>query len=362
MKKLLFVIGTRPEAIKLYPVIKACRKRGKFSVQICATNQHTDLVQPFFLDFGLQIDFFLDLDSSPQSLHQKVALQICQFEKVLKQVLPDLVVVQGDTTSAFVGALAAHYSRIPVAHIEAGLRTEDLFSPWPEESHRRLIDQLSSFYFVPTQEAKRALLKEGMDQEAIWMVGNTAIDALLLLKKKLSLLAPSSKKSILVTIHRRENQGKPLRNICEALIVLANRFPEVKICVLLHPNPAVCEVIQKLLGDIENIVLRPPLDHLSFIELMMCSTFILTDSGGIQEEAPYLGKPVLILRETTERPEGIEGGSARLIGTSKEQIISNCEELLTCEESLSAMSQTHMPYGKGDSGAKIVEILEEVMI
>lgn len=361
MKKCLFILGTRPEVIKLYPLIQKCRKNKSFLTQVCLTNQHTDLIYPFLEGFEIDVDFSLSIKNSYLSLPHIFTKQVQKLEKVLLNAHPDLVIVQGDTTSAFSGALAAHYLKIPIAHIEAGLRTKNLFSPWPEEAHRRLIDQLSSYFFVPTAIAKKALLKEGIPPEIIWTVGNTSIDALNLLKAHIPKRPQSDKQLIIVTIHRRENQGDVLKGICSALKTVALSIDNVEIAFFLHPNPAVQKIVKSSLNEIKNISIRQPLDHLAFIEFMLKSSFIITDSGGIQEEAPYLGKPLLIARNTTERPESVMLGTARLIGTSPDKIVAHCIELLRCPTTLASMSKIHHPYGLGDSATQIINVLEQVL-
>lgn len=316
------------------------------------TGQHTDLIG----DLGIKVDFTFPCLEKGSTLYQSSAHMLKEFEKVFSKNRPELVIVQGDTTTAFIAALAAHYSHIPVAHIEAGLRTGSLFSPWPEEGHRRLIDQLSSYFFVPTTVGKKALLKEGISSKNIWVVGNTSIDALRFYKERVS---PSDKKQIVVTVHRRENQGKSLEDICFALKKLTKIFPDLLIIFFLHPNPAIRKPAQKFLKNTPNIELKEPMQHLSFVELLMNSSFIITDSGGIQEEAPAIGKPVLIVRESTERPEGVAAGTARLIGTKSENIIAHCTELLNDPKTLSAMSKIHFPYGDGYASERIVDILCE---
>lgn len=361
MKKLLFILGTRPEAIKLHSVIQKCRENPRFFTQVCLTNQHTDLIRPFLKELEIEIDFSLPIDTANCSLNYTIAKQIQELEKVLLKTEPDLVIVQGDTSSAFAGALAAHYLKIPIAHVEAGLRTEKLFSPWPEEAHRRLIDQLTSYFFVPTFAAKEALLRENVSNEIIWIVGNSSIDALNLLKEKIPRLSANEKRSILVTMHRRENHGNVLKGICRALMKIAQGVDDVEILFFLHPNPAVQNIVKPLLRGIENIRLIQPVDHQTFLDYMACSTFIISDSGGIQEEAPYFGKPILVVRDTTERPEGIEAGTARLIGTQPDQIVVHCMELLRNPKVLAQMSKIQKPYGEGNSGIQVATILERVL-
>ena len=362
MKKLLFILGTRPEAIKLYSPIRKCRENASFLTQVCLTNQHTDLIRPFLEEFGIDVDFSLPVESSNRSLHHIVAKQIQELERVLLKADPDLVIVQGDTTSAFSGALAAHYLKIPVAHVEAGLRTDNLFAPWPEEMHRRLIDQLTSYFFVPTLAAREALLREEISPKAIWVVGNSSIDALSLLKERIPTRSVNGKRSIVVTIHRRENHGDILEGICSALTTVARSVDDVEILFFLHPNPSVQKIVKACLSGVENIHLQQPVDHLTFVEFMAQSAFIITDSGGIQEEGPYLGKPILVVRDTTERPEGLEEGTARLIGTSPDQIVAHCMELLRSPTALASMSKVHHPYGEGNSGSQIATVLEQVLL
>lgn len=361
MKTLLTIIGTRPEAIKLAPVIYANQENERFKNLVCVTQQHTDLLNPFLKDLEIKPHFYFPAKEGG-SLQQSFAYMLKELEKTLKTAKPDLVLVQGDTTTAFVGALGAHYSNIPVAHIEAGLRTGDLQAPWPEETHRRLIDQLSSYFFVPTQTGKENLLKEGILPEKIWVVGNTSIDAVRIYKDRLSNTSLPKKKSIVVTVHRRENHGKPLEAICNALLKISQNYPSLDIFFFMHPNPAVQKVVQKKLSRINNIFLKNPSDHFTFLDFLLNASFILTDSGGIQEEAPYVGTPVLVARNTTERPEGIRAGTARLVGTCPNSIISHCTELLENDSILSSMSKVHSPYGLGYSGEKIISILSEALL
>lgn len=356
---MLIIIGTRPEAIKLFSVIRASQAIPNFRTKVCVTHQHTDLLVPFLETFEISIDYALEKVSNSQSLSQKTATLLGEVEKVIKDCRPSLVIVQGDTLSSFVGALASHYSKIPVAHVEAGLRTEQLFSPWPEEAYRRMIDQLSTFFFVPTDTARKALLNEGFSSKQIYIVGNTSIDALEYYKKIPKPPHIKETLSILITMHRRENFGKPLRDVCLALKRLGKTFPQVKMNFFVHPNPQVKTTVEKTLKNAENIRLCSPSDHLSFIEMMKNASFILTDSGGIQEEAPYLGIPVLIARNSTERPEGIDAQTARLVGTCPKRIYSECALLLTDEKLRTSMSKVHHPYGSGDSGKRIIQALLE---
>jgi UDP-N-acetylglucosamine 2-epimerase (non-hydrolysing) len=354
MKSVLTIIGTRPEAIKLAHFLKILEKNDHFESKVCVTRQHQDLLDPFLTQLGIHVDAEL---SPSFGLHESGAHILKEVGALFPQFLPDLVVVQGDTTTAFMGALAAFYAKIPVAHIEAGLRTGDPYAPWPEEIHRCFIDKLSSYFFVPTKLAKKNLLQEGISPKNIWIVGNTSIDALRMHMP--SIKTQEEKRSFVVTIHRRENQGHSIEEICRGLKEVAIGYPDVSILFFVHPNPAVCQPVTRWLSDILNIKLIPSAGHSFFIEQLMNCSFVLTDSGGIQEEAPFLGKPVLIARETTERPEGIQAGTAQLIGTSASSIESACRELLDYPEKLAAMSKIHTPYGDGYAAQRIVAVLEE---
>ncbi|MCE5317185.1 MAG: UDP-N-acetylglucosamine 2-epimerase (non-hydrolyzing) [Parachlamydia sp.] len=356
MKTLLTIIGTRPEAIKLAPVLSAMQKSQHLGSKVCVTRQHTELLDPLLDKLGIQPDFHFEKRSDAGSLHHSAAHILHQFEDVLKQSKPDLVVVQGDTTSAFIAALAAFYACIPVAHVEAGLRTGELCSPWPEEGHRHLIDRLSTYCFAPTHQAKEKLMAEGTPESRIWVVGNTATDALRVLRGEATEI--DRQHMVLITVHRRENLGTPLQAICQAMRILAAEYPSVRFLFFLHPNPAVRQPVIELLAGIPNLELTEPVDHPTFIQLLDASLFVITDSGGIQEEAPFLGKPVVILRNSTERPEGITAGTARLVGSHPETIIACCKELLDHPEILTAMSKVHYPYGDGYAAERIVSILE----
>lgn len=359
MKSVLVVIGTRPEAIKLAPIITVMSKNRHFEYKICVTKQHTDLLDSVLLNLGIRADYELKNRGSQGSLHQSSACILKQFESVLIESKPNLVLVQGDTTSAFISALAAFYSCIPVAHVEAGLRTGNLREPWPEEGHRCLIDKLTNYFFSPTLEAKNTLLSEGAPPENVWVVGNTSIDAIRLARVHSKLTADIPEcKFIVVTIHRRENHGEPLKEICCALRRIAEQFLDIQIVFLLHPNLAVRQPIIDMLSEINNISLLEPIDHRSFIQILDKCTFVITDSGGIQEECSFLGKPILITRNTTERQEVIQAGTAILVGTKADHIVAFCKELLTNKEVLTSMSKVHFPYGDGYAAERIVDILD----
>lgn len=358
MKSVLVIIGTRPEAIKLAPILTVMHENCEFESKICLTKQHTDLLEPVLLQLGINADYELKSSGPHRSLHQIAADILKQLEAILTESKPDLVLVQGDTTSAFIGALAAFYSGIPVAHIEAGLRTGNLSAPWPEEAHRCLIDRLTTYFFAPTVTAQNRLLAEGAPVESVWMVGNTAIDAIRLASESPILITAFSKERvILVTIHRRENHGRPLKEICSALRMIAEQFLEIRILFILHRNLAVYQPVIKILTGIHNIQLLEPMDHRSFIQILNCCIFVITDSGGIQEECSFLGKPLLIARETTERQQSVQAGTAKLVGTKAETIVAGCQKLLTDEKLLTTMSKVHFPYGDGYAAERIVAIL-----
>jgi UDP-N-acetylglucosamine 2-epimerase (non-hydrolysing) len=359
MKNILTVIGTRPEAIKLAPVIEAIKKQNHLSNKICITKQHTDLLDPFIEVMGISFDYQLETIKTKDSLHLSAANILRQFSTVFEESKPDLIIVQGDTTTAFIAALAAFYSKIPIAHVEGGLRTGDMHSPWPEEAHRCLIDKLATYFFVPTLRARDSLLSEGIKQEQIWIVGNTAIDAVRLACANNKPFQSSNKRVILVTIHRRENHGTPLKEICHALLKIAEGCVDINIVLIMHSNPAVQEIIKSMLSGVQNINLRNPTDHHSFIQLLQHCTFVITDSGGIQEEITYLGKAALILRETTERHETLETGNALLVGTKSSDIIKHCHKLLENEQLLANMSKVSFPYGDGYAAERIANILNE---
>lgn len=358
MKSILTVIGTRPEAIKLAPVLSAIHSSKFLMSKVCITRQHTDLLDPFLLDLKITADYQVESDEKGRSLSQNAAHILKQCALILDKSKPDLVLVQGDTTTAFAAALAAFYARIPVAHVEAGLRTGCLDSPWPEEGHRCLIDQLTTYFFAPTQQAKDTLLSEGTSSKKVWIVGNTSIDAIRLAREASHLPPAAKPRMIVVTAHRRENHGNPMKEICLALQEISQQFPNVRILFLLHPNPAVREAVTDMLSGIPRIDLVEPMNHTSFIKLLDESLFVVTDSGGIQEEVSFIGKPVIVVRDTTERIEGVHTGTARLVGTKASNIVACCKELLENKEILNRMSKVHFPYGDGYAAERIINILE----
>ena len=368
-KKILFVFGTRPEAIKLAPLIQKLNKEEDFVVKICVTAQHRMMLDQVLRFFSIVPDYDLNIMQENQSLFYITTEALIKIENVLDVFLPDLVIVQGDTSTTLVASLAAFYKKIKVAHVEAGLRSFNKFSPFPEEMNRVLTSRLTDFHFAPTQRAMKNLLKEGI-KENIWVVGNTAIDALFLTlnliersknnfeRSYFGFLNPN-KKIILVTTHRRENFGEPLFNICSALKEIVRKFDNVEVVFPVHPNPNVKDTVYSLLSKENGIKLIPPLEYPYFTWLMKKAYIILTDSGGIQEEAPSLGKPVLVLRNVTERVEGIEAGTAKLVGTDKNKILEAVEELLLDREAYDKMSKAVNPYGDGKASFRIYKILRE---
>lgn len=362
-QKILLVFGTRPEAIKMAPAIQEMKRHPqRLEPVVCVTAQHREMLDGILECFGIIPDFDLALMREDQSLSQVAAGVITGVSNLLREVRPHLVLVQGDTTSALAAALAAFHHRIPVGHIEAGLRTGDPWQPFPEEMNRRQISLLASYHFAPTRTAVEALRAAGVPKKAIFLTGNTGIDAFLMtLRQEIrrrTLSAAGERKIILVTAHRRENFGAPLREICLALSDLARLRRDVEIVYPVHPNPQVCRPVFHLLRNKERITLLPSLGYPEFVHLMARSHLILTDSGGIQEEAPSLGKPVLILRRTTERPEALQAGGGKLVGTDRERIVREVEILLDRENSQPCPEwPLPNPFGDGKAAARIVRVL-----
>lgn len=371
MKKLLFVFGTRPEAIKMAPLIKECQKYpDKFDVKVLVTGQHREMLDQILEFFKIVPDYDLNLMTPNQTLFSITREALQGMENIFDEVAPDLIIVQGDTTSVFAGALSGFYKKLPVAHLEAGLRSGDKYYPFPEEMNRILTSHIANYHWAPTERAKQNLLREGVDPKAIHVVQNTVIDALLLALKliekegnkkyfKFFEKIDFNKKIILVTAHRRESFGRPFENICEAVYELAQMYPDIEFVYPVHPNPNVRESVYKILDGIANVHLLEPLDYPYMVWLMNKSYIILTDSGGIQEEAPSLGKPVLILRDVTERQEGVEAGTAKLTGTNKQLIVLNTRELLTDQGEYNRMVQSKNPYGDGKASERIVKLLNQ---
>jgi UDP-N-acetylglucosamine 2-epimerase (non-hydrolysing) len=369
-KKILLVFGTRPEAIKMAPLVKTLQAHNAFEVKVCVTAQHRHMLDQVLQLFDIQPDFDLNLMRPGQDLSDITSGVLLGLKPVLAQWRPDAVLVHGDTSTTFSASLAAFYQRIPVGHVEAGLRTGNLYSPWPEEANRKLTSVLAQWHFAPTATSRSNLLNEGVPSSAIHVTGNTVIDALLQVREKIvdspqlrqqfaqdfSFLDPR-KRLVLVTGHRRENFGDGFERICQALTRIAKNHADVQVVYPVHLNPQVQEPVRRLLGDIGNIHLIEPLDYLPFVYLMDKSTLILTDSGGIQEEAPSLGKPVLVMRDTTERPEAVEAGTVKLVGTDVDKIATEASTLLTDAQAYQAMAFAHNPYGDGQACQRIAQAL-----
>lgn len=365
--KLLAVFGTRPEAIKMAPLVKALQASGSVDLQVCVTAQHRQMLDQVLSLFEIKPDFDLDLMRPGQTLTQLTCNILQGMDHVLADSKPNWVLVHGDTSTTLGTSLAAYYRQIGVAHVEAGLRTHNLYSPWPEEANRQITGRLAGLHFAPTEEARQNLLKEGIDSKNIHVTGNTVIDALLAVSKKIEnddelngMLAArfpfldSAKRLILVTGHRRENFGAGFEAMCQALKGIAAE-PGVQVVYPVHLNPNVQEPVRRILGDACNVHLIDPLDYLPFVYLMKRSYLILTDSGGIQEEAPSLGKPVLVMRDTTERPEAVLAGTVKLVGTDRGTIVHAVQTLLQDAVEYQRMSHAHNPYGDGLASSRIVE-------
>ena len=368
MKTILFCFGTRPEAIKMAPVIKETNDRGHKAI-VCLTGQHKDMIIPFLDFFKIKADFDLDIMKPNQSLADMTANILTKVSTVLDEVKPDFVCVQGDTTTTFTCGLAAFYKKIPVANIEAGLRTGDMYSPFPEEANRRLVTAFAEYFFPPTQKSADNLLAENISKN-VYVTGNTSIDALRMTSETIQSsgisnellekynFVDSSKKLILVTAHRRENHGEPLINICEAIKELAED-KSLQFVIPVHLNPNVKDVIHGYFDETENVFLLKPLDYVDFSWFMSKSFFILTDSGGVQEEGPYFKKPILVLRENTERPEGVDQEVSILLGSNKDKIISTSKKLINDPEYYQSFSKNVNPYGDGFASKLILDIITQ---
>lgn len=363
MPAVMVVVGTRPEAIKLAPVILELQKRPRWKTIVVATAQHRQMLDQVLEIFRIQPNIDLNLMEPDQTLFDITGKAIHAFELVLEKTRPDVVLVQGDTTTAFVGALAGFYHKIPVGHVEAGLRTGNKYFPFPEEMNRKLVTAIADFHFAPTPRNRENLLREGVPSSQIVVTGNTVIDALLLVVQQevdiSNLGLPPHERMILITAHRRENFGKPLESICMAIGDLARFYPRDLFVYPVHLNQNVQKPVRKLLDKIPNVVLLPPLDYLTFSHLLAKSYLVLTDSGGIQEEAPSLGKPVLVLRNETERPEAVEAGTVRVVGPNRERIVQEAGELLENPKAYETMARATNPYGDGKASIRIVEFLEK---
>lgn len=370
MKKVLLVFGTRPEAIKMAPVYEALKATPGFDVRVAVTAQHREMLDQVLRLFGIAPDYDLNVMKPGQGLTEITAAVLAGLKPVLENYAPDLLLVHGDTTTTLSASLAAYYQQIPVGHVEAGLRTGNIYSPWPEEINRKIAGTIATLHFAPTARSKANLLAENVDPLHVTVTGNTVIDALLdvvgrlekdtalsdNLDEQLGLTASlkSGSRLILVTGHRRESHGGGFERICDALAQLAAR-PDVEIVYPVHLNPNVKEPVERRLGDLDNVRLITPQDYLPFVQLMRRADLILTDSGGVQEEAPSLGKPVLVMRDTTERPEAIEAGTIKLVGTDTAMIVSEATRLLDDRAAYEAMSFAHNPYGDGRAAARIID-------
>ncbi|WP_078736268.1 non-hydrolyzing UDP-N-acetylglucosamine 2-epimerase [Porphyromonas circumdentaria] len=384
MKRVMLVFGTRPEAIKMAPLVKALQaKTNDFETIVCVTGQHKEMLDQVLDLFDIKPDYDLAIMKQGQDLYDVTSRVLLGMREVLKQSKPDVVLVHGDTTTSTAAALAAFYQQISVGHVEAGLRTHNIYSPWPEEMNRQLTARMATYHFTPTKLSQDNLLAEGISNDRIFVTGNTVIDALQqvvasiknnpnLQKEVEQKLLQSGydltrlhkeRRLILITGHRRENFGNGFLSICRAIQTLSKRFPEVDFVYPMHLNPNVRkpihDVFGKELNKWENLFFIEPLEYLQFVTLMERSFIVLTDSGGIQEEAPGLGKPVLVMRDTTERPEAVEAGTVKLVGTDYDQIVSNVERLLTDELAYAEMSRANNPYGDGNACSYIVEVLSQ---
>lgn len=374
MKKILLVFGTRPEAIKMAPLVKAFQKDTEhFETRVCVTAQHRQMLDQVLEVFGITPEYDLNIMAPNQDLYDITAKVLMGLREVLKYFRPDTVLVHGDTTTSMAASLAAFYMQIPVGHVEAGLRTYNMLSPWPEEMNRQVTDRICTYYFAPTEQSKKNLLQENIDEKKIFITGNTVIDALLMavdiisstpgMEEKIAKefqekgYTVGNREYILVTGHRRENFGEGFLHICKAIKELAALHPDMDIVYPVHLNPNVQKPVYELLSGVDNVYLISPLDYLPFIYAMQHSTLLLTDSGGVQEEAPSLGKPVLVMRDTTERPEAVEAGTVKLVGTDAEAIVSNVTALLQDKEMYKRMSETHNPYGDGQACERIMVAL-----
>jgi UDP-N-acetylglucosamine 2-epimerase (non-hydrolysing) len=370
MKKILTIFGTRPEAIKMAPLALAIDADNRFDVKVCVTAQHREMLDQVLELFEIEPDFDLNVMRAGQTLTDVTTAILAGLKPVLEEFRPDIVLVHGDTATTFAASLAAYYQQIKVGHVEAGLRTGNIYSPWPEEANRKLTSVIASYHFAPTAGSRDNLLSEGVPDSEITVTGNTVIDALFWVREKLNTSSSLSselsakfeyldpeRRLVLVTGHRRESFGGGFERICQALRQIATRNPDVQILYPVHLNPNVQEPVNRLLKGLDNVILIDPQQYLPFCYLMDRASLILTDSGGIQEEAPSLGKPVLVMRETTERPEAVDAGTVRLVGTDVGLITAQVELLLTDPDAYRQMSKAHNPYGDGNACERILECL-----
>ncbi|MEH2462233.1 non-hydrolyzing UDP-N-acetylglucosamine 2-epimerase [Nostoc sp.] len=364
-KRVYIILGTRPEAIKLAPVIQVFQKSSDFESQVILTGQHREMVEQVMQLFNIKPDYDLEIMQVQQSLNDITCRSLQGLERLFKEKKPDLVVVQGDTTTAFAAALAAFYQKIPVGHVEAGLRTDDIFNPYPEEANRRLISQITQLHFAPTPWAVENLHRSGVLGE-IHMTGNTVIDALLNVAATQAVcnvpgLDWDSYRVLLATVHRRENWGEPLLAIAQGFLQILDKFPDTALLLPLHRNPTVRVPLEELLGNHPRIFLTDPLDYGQLVGAIGRSHLLLTDSGGLQEEAPSLGKPVLVLRDTTERPEAVVAGTAKLVGTTSQNIFAAAAELLSDLDAYEAMANAINPFGDGHAAERILQIVQNYL-
>lgn len=365
MKKVMLVFGTRPEAIKMCPLVKELKIRKNIEVKVCVTGQHREMLQQVLECFNVVPDYNLEIMKDKQTLFDITTNIISKIKPVLEKEMPDIVLVHGDTTTTFITSLCAFYMQIPVGHVEAGLRTYNIYSPYPEEFNRQATGIIAQYHFAPTEKAKQNLLNEGKNKNNIYVTGNTAIDALKTTVKKeyhhKLFDWIGNDRLIILTAHRRENIGKPLENIFSAINKILNEYNDVKIIYPVHKNPIIREIANKIFQHNDKIKLIEPLEVIDFHNFLNKAYLILTDSGGIQEEAPSLGKPVLVLRDTTERPEGIKSGTLKLVGTEKNIIYNNIKQLLDDKEEYQKMSKASNPYGDGDACVRIANILTKFL-
>ncbi|HCM42959.1 MAG TPA: UDP-N-acetylglucosamine 2-epimerase (non-hydrolyzing) [Candidatus Omnitrophica bacterium] len=369
MNKLLFVFGTRPEALKLAPLILAAKKDRRFSVEVCFTGQHREMAFQVLDLFRLKADYDLNVMKPNQSLSLLTERLISKLDPVMKKSKPNVVIVQGDTTSAFVGALSSYYHKVPVAHVEAGLRSFDKYQPFPEELNRAFAGRIADWHFAPTAGAAKNLLDENTDRKKVYITGNTVVDALKTVYGRLNLknavlageILKRKNRIILATTHRRENFGKPLEEICSAFSELTRRHSDIEILFLVHKNPKVQKTVYRMLSRNRRIHLIPPVDYLEFLTMMKFSYLIISDSGGVQEEAPTFHKPVLVLRNVTERPEGVKIGAAKLVGSDFKKITSEASKLLSNKKAYLRMSSRKNPYGDGRTSRRILNILNRCL-
>ncbi|MGQ9541773.1 MAG: non-hydrolyzing UDP-N-acetylglucosamine 2-epimerase [Armatimonadota bacterium] len=364
--QVMTVFGTRPDAVKMAPVVKELQQyEPRVQVRVVVTGQHREMLDQVLHVFHITPHHDLNIMQHGQTLAQITVRVLEGLDALLREEKPHVVLAQGDTTTTFVAALSAFYHQVAFGHVEAGLRTHHKYNPFPEEMNRKLAGAIADFHFAPTPQARDNLLREGVSPDTIWVTGNTGIDALLMVAEMpypmtdplLQQAIASPLRTVLLTAHRRENWGEPLKRICTAVKMLVERFDEIQVVFPMHRNPLVCQTATEVLGNVPRVILTEPPDYAPFVKLMQSSYLILTDSGGVQEEAPSLGKPVLVLRETTERPEGVEAGTARLVGTDIERIVAEASRLLSDETAYQQMARAVNPYGDGKAAGRIRQVL-----